>query len=177
MFFNEPDLQDSSLGSGTDPAAAVDDWINNYAPLRDQGYKLGSAAPCGRNHEWTKQFESACQARGYGNRCLADFITTHVYAATVDDFIASVTNTYNLNGQRPVWVTEYACHDFNGKQCADPAAFVAAVGQWMDQQPWVERYSIFGAISDLHGVSEQNALMNPWSPYDPTSLWWTYVSA
>jgi hypothetical protein len=32
---------------------------------------------------------------------------------------------------------------------------------WFDQQDWVERYAPFGAMKNMQGVNQNNALMNP----------------
>jgi len=32
---------------------------------------------------------------------------------------------------------------------------------WFDQQDWVERYAPFGAMKNMQGVQQNNALMNP----------------
>jgi hypothetical protein len=144
------------------------------APLRNQGLRIGSAAPAGGNKNWIVEFEQAC-----GGSCNADFIAIHVYVSDIEVFKKTVTDAYNLHGNRPIWVTEWACHDFGGGggTCNDPYGFTTQATQWMDSQPWVERYSLFGSISELHGVDTKCGLMNTWDPYDPTGLWWSYINA
>jgi hypothetical protein len=49
-------------------------------------------------------------------------------------------NTFN----RPLWVTEWACQDYNGgPQCsaAQVQSFLSATQGFMDTTPWIERYS------------------------------------
>jgi hypothetical protein len=178
MFFNEPDLTGNDVGPDIAPADAVDSWLNDYAPLRDKGIKLGSASPCGANPDLINQFETQCKNRGGGDKCMADFIPIHVYAGTFQAFKDTVEAAYVRNGNRSIWVTEYACHDFSGsQQCEDPAAFVTETGQWMGSQPWIARYSLFAPLTYLHGVDNKNNLMQSDPPYNPTPLWDTYIAA
>ena len=175
MFFNEPDLAGTAVASNVAPADAVSHWRNEMIPLRNQGIKIGSAAPAGADVNWIVDFEKAC---GGGADCKADFITIHVYVSDIEVFKKLVTDAYNLHGGRPIWVTEWACHDFGGGggECKDPAGFVTQATQWMDGSNMVERYSLFGSIDNLHGVDTKCGLMNTSPPFEPTDLWNTYIS-
>jgi len=60
--------------------------------------------------------------------------------------------------RRPVWVTEWACQNYNNlsDQCTqqDVVLFLNQTQAFMDNTPWVERYSWFGAMKNLSGVNQ-----------------------
>jgi hypothetical protein len=64
---------------------------------------------------------------------------------------------YHTTFQRPLWVTEWACQNFNdkNKQCSqnDIVLFLNETQTFMDNTDWVERYSWFGAMTDMQGVN------------------------
>jgi beta-glucanase (GH16 family) len=80
-----------------------------------------------------------------------------VNATKFAEYLTNFHDTF----QRPIWVTEWACQNFNkGPQCSadDVVRFLDSTQSFMDQQDWVERYSWFGAMRDLQGVNTANAL-------------------
>jgi hypothetical protein len=66
--------------------------------------------------------------------------------------------------QRPLWVTEWACQNYNdaNAQCSasDIVWFLNQTQEFMDQSPYVERYAWFGAMENLYGVNPADALMD-----------------
>ncbi|KAL4241257.1 hypothetical protein ABKN59_000250 [Abortiporus biennis] len=60
---------------------------------------------------------------------------------------------------RPLWVTEWACQNYNQ----------------VDQQYWVERYAWFGAMEDMQGVNQDDALIDTHGNID--TLGNQYISA
>jgi hypothetical protein len=78
--------------------------------------------------------------------------------------------------QRPIWVTEWACQNFNDEdeQCSydDIRTFLNTTQSFMDATDWVERYSWFGAFRELQGV---NPVRNTWSKRIPLEVWLTWA--
>jgi hypothetical protein len=68
------------------------------------------------------------------------------------EYIEDFHNTF----QRPIWVTEWACQNFNGgSQCSmdDIEMFLNTSQSFMDQSDFVERYAWFGAMENMQGVN------------------------
>lgn len=84
------------------------------------------------------------------------------YDVNATDFIEYLEDYHNTFS-RPLWITEWACQNFNdaNAQCSydDVILFLNTTQGFMDQTEWVERYSWFGAMRDMQGVNEDNALM------------------
>ncbi|WVF72087.1 hypothetical protein IAT40_006899 [Kwoniella sp. CBS 6097] len=177
LFFNEPNQVGQCDVSAED---AVNYWINDFLPLRAKGIRLGGPAvtnaPSG--HDWIKAFQTACTAQGHSAAdCAFDFLPVHYYDTDVARFQEYVTKFHDDFGVN-IWVTEYACQDFNGgAQCSNQETwnFHTAMAGWFDQQSFVERYSPFGVMKDMQGVNQDNALMNPDGSI--TSLGGWYITA
>src|SRR5690606_20973542 len=93
------------------------------------------------------------------------------YGTNPDHFIAHLRDYHHtfLNASLSsgnLWVTEWACHDFvdpsPSAQCTSEqvAEFLERTQGFMDETEWVEKYAWFGAMRDLQGVDENNALMD-----------------
>ncbi|KAJ3936785.1 MAG: glycosyl hydrolase catalytic core-domain-containing protein [Lentinula lateritia] len=145
LGMNEP--QQSGQSELT-PAQGAELWKTYMEPLKSQNIRLGSPAPSSApsGKIWIQDFLTACNGS-----CTVDFIALQY----LEDF----HNTF----QRPLWVTEWACQNYNGgSQCSydDVVLFLNATQSYMDSSDFVERYSYFGAMIDLQGVNEDNALMS-----------------
>eukprot|EP00753_Platysulcus_tardus_P017719 PLAT6468.1.p1 GENE.PLAT6468.1~~PLAT6468.1.p1 ORF type:complete len:401 (+),score=-6.10 PLAT6468.1:124-1203(+) len=170
LGFNEPDQAGQS---NMTPQHAADLWKQYIDPLKSQGYKLISpavtSAPAGKT--WMQDFFKACDT------CHFDALAMHWYDVSADAFIAYVEdfhNTFNL----PIWVTEYACQNFNGgAQCSDSeiASFMAQTTNFMDGADYVQAYMWFGAMHDMQGVNVGNQLMA--SSGGPTQLGYQFINA
>lgn len=59
--------------------------------------------------------------------------------------------------QRPLWITEWACQNYNdaNAQCSasDVVRFLNQTQGFMDQSPYVERYAWYGAMENLYGIN------------------------
>jgi hypothetical protein len=154
MGFNEP----NQVGqSDIDPGYGCQLWQQYIAPLKQHGYKTVSpattSAPDGKT--WMQSF--------FSNGCDSDVVALHWYDVDPNAFIAYVTDFHNTFG-KPIWVTEFACQNFNGgAQCTNDqtVAFFTQVTSWMDSQDFVEYYFPFGAMHDMQGVNPTNQLMAP----------------
>ncbi|TEB25018.1 hypothetical protein FA13DRAFT_1578838, partial [Coprinellus micaceus] len=153
LGMNEPEQPGQSNMTAQE---GLDLWMEYMEPLRTQyGVRLGSPAvssgPAGKR--WMQDFLALCDGR-----CNVDFIALHAFIAHLWD--------YRFTFNRTMWVTEWACHSFvnaseNGR-CSEEgvAAFMNKTQGFMDQTDWVEKYAWFGAMKDLQGVNEENALMD-----------------
>ena len=152
----------------------ADLWRTYLEPLRARGIRLGSpatsSAPSGLT--WLQDFLAAC-----AGACTVDFIalrwllpTLLIFSNVVSDM--NLADWYDVNAtafqrylehfhdtfRRPIWVTEWACQNFNdfNAQCSreDVVRFLNQTQTFMDNTPWVERYAWFGALTNLQGVNQ-----------------------
>jgi len=156
-------------------------WKTYLEPLKAQGVRLGSPAPSGApsGKVWLQDFLTACNGgctvdilviRRFSFDCLIDSSCTHSlidwYDIDPEDFVAYVED-YHEAFQRPIWVTEWACQNFNdvNAQCSpeDVAKLLNRTQSFMDETDYVERYSWFGAMRDLHGVNQVSNSIRLWS--------------
>ncbi|KAI0356575.1 glycoside hydrolase [Trametes cingulata] len=157
LGFNEPEIAGQSNISPTDAAAL---WKAHIEPLKAQGIRLGSPALSGapQGKQWLTDWYNAC-----GGGCTVDFMPLHWYDIDSTAFMQYLED-YHDTFQKPVWVTEWACQNFNDadEQCSlqDIVDLMNATQSFMDNTPWVERYAWFGAMRDLQGVNQENALMS-----------------
>ncbi|EKM59705.1 uncharacterized protein PHACADRAFT_158145 [Phanerochaete carnosa HHB-10118-sp] len=157
LGFNEPQEVSQSNISPSDGASA---WKQYIEPLKQQGIMLGSPAPSSApsGKTWLLQWLDAC-----AGGCTVDFIALHWYDINSTAFMEYLEDFYSTF-QRPIWVTEWACQNFNdaNEQCSlqDIVNFMNATQQFMDTTDWVQRYAWFGAFTNLQGVNQDDALMN-----------------
>ncbi|KAJ7920088.1 glycosyl hydrolase catalytic core-domain-containing protein [Mycena leptocephala] len=158
LGMNEP--QESSQANMT-PAAGAEMWKRYLEPLKTRGIRLGSPAPSGSatSKPWLQGFMAECD----GN-CTVDFIAIHWYntnSTAFKEFITDFHDEFHLN----IWVTEWACQNMSGPedQCSltQVVDFLRETQTFMDQMDWVERYAWYGVKRDLHGVNQDNAMMDP----------------
>lgn len=152
LGFNEPD---NGGQSNLDPATAAHLFQQYLQPLGNR-FRLGApavtSAPSGK--PWLKSFLSACGG------CKIDFIPIHWYGSNANEFQNYVADIHNSFGKN-IWVTEWACVDYGGGPCGQQNVydFMGQTTLWLDQQPWVERFSWFGCR--VSGIPDTDALLNP----------------
>jgi len=161
MGFNEPnEVGQSNIPDGRYGCQL---WQQYIAPLKNQGYRLISPGTSSRPNgfDWMKDFFAA--------GCDADVVALHWYDINVEDFKAYVTKFHDAFG-KPIWVTEYACQNFNGgpqKSRDEIFDFHQQVTAWMNETPFVENFFPFGAMREMQGVDSNNQLMaNDGGPTD-----------
>ncbi|KAJ7693296.1 hypothetical protein B0H17DRAFT_844386, partial [Mycena rosella] len=137
----------------------ADMWKTYIEPFHAQGLRLGSPAPSSApsGKTWLQDFLTACDGG-----CTVDFIALHYYDVNATKFAEYLTDFHDTF-QRPIWVTEWACQNFNnGPQCtaAETAEFLNQTQAFMDSQDWVERYAWYGIMTDLGGVNPDDAMMD-----------------
>ncbi|WRT63709.1 uncharacterized protein IL334_000632 [Kwoniella shivajii] len=175
MGFNEPDHQDENVGSNRSPQQAVQAWIQMSRWRTEPDQKLVSPGVAG-NVNWLKEFFSLIPPE-----TKPSYINVHVYTTTFESFV-SIIDSYWKEFGLPIIVTEFAMHSFetgvlgpqNQQQVHD---FMGQTTKWLDETPYIHKYSWFGSCRDsyhLHGVNELNRLMD--SKGDITPLGWQYIN-
>lgn len=151
-------------------------WKTYLEPLRSRGIRLGSPAPSSApsGKTWLQAFLAAC-----AGGCTVDFIAlrSSLDMGSVDVVFNTNTDYYDVNAtnfmdylddfhatfQRPIWVTEWACQNFNdpNAQCSqdDVILFLNVTQTFMDSSEFVERYAWFGAMKDMSGVNPVHILL------------------
>jgi len=154
LGFNEPEQGGQANLS---PGDAANLWRQYMQPMAGKGFRLGapavSSAPQGK--QWLQAFFGACGG------CQIDFVPIHWYGSDAGEFERYVTDIHNSFG-RNIWVTEWACVQFgNGPNCEQQNVynFMGQTTLWLDQQPWVERFSWFG--SRVQGIPDTDAILAP----------------
>ncbi|EIN11770.1 hypothetical protein PUNSTDRAFT_131925 [Punctularia strigosozonata HHB-11173 SS5] len=155
LGMNEPQEAGQSNLTPEEGAAM---WKTYLEPLRSRGVRLGSPAPSSApsGKTWIQDFLTICDGG-----CTIDFIALHYYdvnATAMIEYLEDFRNTF----QRPIWVTEWACQNYNGgSQCSmdDIELFLNKTQSFMDQSDFVERYAWFGAMENMQGVNSKDALM------------------
>jgi hypothetical protein len=155
-----------------DPYYAAQVYRENLTPLVSQGYRLGSPATTNGPDgiAWMRTFMGACQD------CQISFMCAHWYGTRVEDLQAHLELYHNEFG-RNVWLTEYACQNFGGgAQCSPDQVwdFERRSSEWMDNTPWIERYSWFGALHNMNNVNYANQILG--GNGQPNDLGWQYIS-
>lgn len=157
LGMNEPQEESQSNLSPQDAATM---WKTYLEPLRaaNPNIRLGSPAPSSNPNgiQWIWDFLGNCNGG-----CTLDFIALHYYDVNATDFIQHI-NEYHNAFQRPIWVTEWACQNFNnGPQCSynDIVRFLNTTQTYMDNTDWVERYAWFGAMAKTT-INKNTALMD-----------------
>jgi len=120
-------------------------WNQYIAPLQQQGYNIlaspaTTSAPNGL--DWVKEFLTKVQVQ-------PNVITVHWYDTGFAKFKEYVENFHSQTGSRTIWITEFACQNFNGgAQCSEGEiwAFLTEATHWMDGTDWIGAYAPFGAL-------------------------------
>lgn len=135
-------------------------------PLKEKGYYIvspaTSSAPSGL--DWMKDFRSSCS--DVWDK--VDAVAIHYYDVSTSGFKKYVTKWHN-EFKKPIWVTEYACQNFNGgSQCSESHAqqFHEEMANWFDSQSYVQAYAPFGIMMNMQGVSGTNRLTDGKRPND-----------
>ncbi|KAJ2926631.1 hypothetical protein H1R20_g10461, partial [Candolleomyces eurysporus] len=165
MGMNEPDHEGQAALT---PQQGAEVWIEHMEPLKARGLRLGSpgCTSAASGKQWLQDWLQQCNGG-----CNFDFLVLHHYGWNATHFINYVTDMYQTF-QKPVWVTEWACHDFsttNQRTCTaeQVSSYLNTTQSWLDSNPWVERYAWFGAMKDtrnvnpLNGLLDQNGALNP----------------
>lgn len=168
LGMNEPN---EGTQSAMSPQDGANMWKSYIQPLKSQGYTLISPActnaPSGK--QWIHDFLSACQG------CTVDAVAMHWYGINYQDMINYITD-FHTTFNKPIWVTEFACQDFSGRNqpCPNVYEFMGKVQDFMNNAPYVVAYAAFGVMHDMYNVNPVNQLLN--GADQPTSLGWNYIN-
>ena len=157
--YNEPDnsVEDAytSLNNG-DVATAVAAWPD----LEWTGMRVGAPAVTDGGYGWIVDFIN--QAEAAGRR--VDYIPIHYYrasnnnassaASALRSFLKSIYDVVH----KPIWVTEFnnganwvnyqGDYDYYDPTFQQNSDCIEAMVDMMDDTPWIERYSIYGAVEE-----------------------------
>jgi len=139
------------------PGSAVAIWREHVEPVN--AGKIGSPAvtTSPEGLKWIKAFLKECKG------CRVDFVCLHYYGTSASDFKRLITK-FHKAVKKPIWVTEWACQDYSGKnhQCSAEVTlkFLKETKQWMDKKSWIQRYAYYGAFESMN-INPTNRLMTP----------------
>lgn len=153
LGLNEPDLQ---YGDPCNVTYAVQLWQQWMEPVKTKyGTKLGLPAVTnsqnpGEGLNWLQQFTAACTG------CRFDVLPIHWYGYTLSDFKAQINRAHALYPSLPIWVTEFQFvgHDVPSTQILARQALL-----WLDSQPFVARYAMFGPMNQANMAGINNGAM------------------
>lgn len=162
--------------SNLSPGAAAAMWRQKMIPLLNHGYRLISPsttnAPSGLT--WMQNWFRECP--DCRRSCSA--VNVHFYGTSAANLIAHLKQFHDAFGL-PIWVTEFACEDFSGRnqQCSaeEVKNFMDEATHFMDTTEWVQMYFWFGMNPHPSGgVNPRNAIMN--SNGSPNTLGLNYLN-
>ena len=182
FVFNEPERGSGQNGPGDDKtvAQAIADWKFIQNGLAGSGIKMvtPSVSDDGAGQAWMNSFHAAVQA---DPTIQVDAVGFHWYGwstpdniqGAIDNFKSRVNHYHNL-WNKPVFINEFAIHDWGGgytdeQMRAANAQFLADVVPWMESNPDVAGYAPynwFGSSSLVEG-----------SPLTPTNVGLEFVGA
>lgn len=163
LGINEPD-QDGQANMDVSTGCSL---MRKYvAPLKEKGWYLvspaTSSAPAGM--KWMKDFRSQCS--DVWDKI--DAVAVHYYDISTKKF-KNYVEKWHDEFNKPIWVTEYACQDFNGNnQCSEGEAkrFHTEMAKWFNEQSYIQAYAPFGLMMNMQGVQGTNRLTNGDGPND-----------
>ncbi|KAF9010750.1 hypothetical protein BDQ17DRAFT_1234445 [Cyathus striatus] len=158
LGMNEPDVKGQANTSAADAVAL---WKQYFQPLkaRHKHIRLGSPAPfnSAQGKVWLQDFFRICNGS-----CTVDFLALHWFGTNATCFIAHLKD-YHQTFNKPIWVTEWACQNCKNSSGqsskAEIVKFLNETQTFLDNADFVERYAWYGAMSDLKGMNQCNALM------------------
>ncbi len=177
LGFNEPERTDQA---NMTVAQAISSWTTISNSFAGTTTKLVSPAPSDTTagRAWLSDFMSQASASGLQVDAVAFHwygISTPNASQAISSFEGSV-NLYWNTYQKPVFITEFAIHDWGGnytdQQIIDAnQTFLNAVIPWMESNAHVAGYSWYNWFSDSPLYSTTGSNLNP------TAMGYTYVGA
>ncbi|GAA5859994.1 hypothetical protein JCM8547_003049 [Rhodosporidiobolus lusitaniae] len=107
LGYEEPDCASGDGSAGIDDVdSAATLWDSLMGPLKENGTLLGSPSMCKQYDEsgWLTPFDNATKNK-------FDFVAIHVNKNSIKSVRKDIDHYWNAYGQRPIWVTEFACVD------------------------------------------------------------------
>ncbi|WVR03504.1 hypothetical protein IAU60_000495 [Kwoniella sp. DSM 27419] len=161
LGFNEPDHGDPTVAAKRTPQDALPVWIAMSKLCTEPDQHLVSPAVA-VSTDWLKEFFAIIPPA-----TMPKYLAIHVYTTTFESF-KSIIENYWQTFQIPIILTEFAMQSFdpnvpgpqNQQQVHD---FMGQTTKWLDETPYIHKYSWFGAVRDpyhLHGLHAFNRLMS-----------------
>ena len=170
LGFNEPDQHDQSN-------LTVEKALATWPELMNTGLRLGSPGCVHPDREWMKAFMAGVTKQ----KLRVDYVCVHSYGGTdANAFMKRLEEVHKLF-QRPLWITEFACGDWEAKSVAQNRhkpelvlKFMKEVLPRLEKCSFVERYAWFpaGAESAALGTS---ALFNKAGELTPLGTFYQSV--
>ncbi|KAK4688157.1 hypothetical protein P7C73_g1968, partial [Tremellales sp. Uapishka_1] len=151
LSFNEPDQGGQSNLEASVAATLHQKWTANITG----SYKIGTPAVARGGKTWLSDWVAACDGR-----CTYDFVPLHFYGTVAADLVTYVEDFYSIFN-RPVWVTEFACHDYDtGAVCTESEvkAFQKTAISAFRSSGHVERWAWFGAFTNEASGGDPNGI-------------------
>lgn len=152
MGFNEPDKEDQS---GIPYMEAIELWplfielgVPLVSPTCANPEGINDPSTQGVPGTWMRDFMREADKRGYR----VDYIGVHWYGGShAESFKVKLRRVYEMYGQRPLLITEFAPAEWNTKgdftknkhTPAKVLAFAKEILPWMAQQDWIAGYNWF----------------------------------
>jgi len=147
--------------SNMDVQSGIQLWNNEIRWLGQKGMTLVSPSVTCQDSglQWLKGFFAGC---GGNDNCGVNILSIHIYTTSTDNFISLVEQYHQAFGL-PIWVSEWACQDFSGKdqQCSSDQiwSFVKTMTAWFDQTDYVYGQFPFGFLSSMNNVNQLDQLI------------------
>ncbi len=144
LGFNEPDHQDQSN-------LTVEKVLGVWPELMKTGLRLGSPGCAHPDGEWMKAFMAGVKKQ----KLRVDFICVHSYGGTDANAFMKQLQMVHKFFDRPLWITEFACGDWEAKNVVQNRhkpeqvlKFMKQVLPQLERCSFVERYAWFPAGAD-----------------------------
>lgn len=166
LTFNEPEFE---VQANLSPREVAEMWSEIVEIAGD--FKLQIVAPCsesgGHGKTWYTGWKQECHNLYGDTGCEYDFICLHMYYhpypcedgvhdwACIGENASSASSAlltwYNTFGQKPIWVTEFACAPWGGADCTGDhhTDLMIQLGSLLEESPLVYRYAWF-SLYDIH---------------------------
>lgn len=182
FVFNEPERGSGDNGPGDNKtvAQAISDWKFIQNGLAGSGIKMvtPSVSDDGAGQAWMNDFHAAVQA---DPTIQVDAVGFHWYGwstpnniqGAINNFKSRVNHYHNM-WNKPVFINEFAIHDWGGGYSdevmrAANAAFLADVVPWMEANPDVAGYAPYNWFGSSRMVEG--------NPLKPTNVGMEFVGA
>ncbi len=145
MGFNEPDRD-------TQSDVTVEQALEAWPLLMELGVPLVSPGCVHPDNEWMIEFMKGVEEK----KLRVDYIAVHSYRGPdAKGLMQYLKKIYEMHGNRPLWLTEFAVGDWTAKTVAENkhspekiAKFMKEVLPMLDRSKMVARYSWFSASLD-----------------------------
>jgi Glycosyl hydrolase catalytic core len=163
-FFNEPERQ------GITPEHAAQVWKDKMLPLRQKHGKQLVSPSCAsdqKGQDWIHKWMNLV------SKDMPNYLGLHYYGTDSHAAMNYLQAMHQKYPHTPIILSEFASISRNYN---DVLTFTVQVVNWMDQQPYIFEFGLFGCMRKVADdfVSPQAQLMNPDGSF--TDLMYKYMS-